>query len=148
MPRPGVKPSTAPRRNTAPLAHEWVDVVDVPYAGKVPPLPAERNWQSLTRSWWRVVSRMPHCVLWTDAEWKYALETAVVADAFYTGAMSVAGELRRRECALGLTMDARRDLRIRYVDPADAPGVSMSTPAASDPRARLRVVGGGDDDAA
>jgi hypothetical protein len=148
MPVPGTKPSDRPKRFTGAPTHEWIDVPDVPYTGPHPRL-SDRDWHPLTRSWWRVISRMPHCVLWTESDWSFALTTALVADVFYaTVSPGAAVELRQREKLLGTTLDARRDLRIRYVEPAEAPGVSMSTPAASDPRARLRVVGGGDDDAA
>jgi hypothetical protein len=141
-----VKPSDGPKRNAGALAHEWIEVPDVPFAGKAPALPRDVEWQAQTRRWWATVCAMPHCVLWTDAEWRVALETAYVADAFYAGRISAAGELRRREAALGMTLDSRRDLRIRYVAPADlAPAVPAVT--AADPRSRLRVVGG-DDDAA
>jgi hypothetical protein len=136
-----VKPSGAPRRNTTPLAHEWIEVADVPFAGKAPTLPREVDWQVQTRRWWAIVTAMPHCVLWTDSEWRVAIETAYVADAFYAGKVGAAVELRRREAALGMTLDSRRDLRIRYVAPAEmAPEVSRVAP--SDPRARLRVVEG------
>ncbi|HEX5119830.1 MAG TPA: hypothetical protein VFW65_31985 [Pseudonocardiaceae bacterium] len=74
------------------------------------------KWPAETRKWWRTVSRMPHCVLWTDADWRFAMDTAVVAAAFHAGDVRVANELRQREKLLGTTGDARRDLRIRYVD--------------------------------
>jgi len=59
---------------------------------------------------------MPHCVLWTKADWWFALATAVIAAAFHRGDLRQAKELRQRERLLGTTADARRDLRIRYVD--------------------------------
>jgi hypothetical protein len=60
---------------------------------------------------------MPHCVLWSETDWEYAVDTAQVHAQFSTGDMRVAAELRNREKLLGNTFDARRDLRIRYVDP-------------------------------
>lgn len=77
------------------------------------------RWPAETRRWWRAVSRMPHCALWTDSDWQYALDTALVAAAFHAGDARQAGELRQREKIMGVTQDARRDLRIRYVPPAD-----------------------------
>lgn len=59
---------------------------------------------------------MPHCVLWSETDWAYALDTAQVHAKFSTGDMRVAAELRNREKLLGNTFDSRRDLRIRYVD--------------------------------
>jgi hypothetical protein len=76
------------------------------------------RWPAETRRWWTSVSRMPHAALWTDSDWQYALDTALVAAAFHSGDARMAGELRQREKVMGLTQDARRDLRIRYVAPA------------------------------
>ncbi len=45
------------------------------------------------------------------------MDTAIVAAAFHSGSVAAAAELRQREKILGTTLDARRDLRIRYVDP-------------------------------
>jgi hypothetical protein len=59
---------------------------------------------------------MPHCILWDESDWQFALDTALVAAAFHEGKMTQAVELRNREKILGLTLDARRDLRIRYVE--------------------------------
>ena len=143
---PGTKPSDGPKRFTGPPTHQWVDVPDVPYAGPRPRLPL-RDWHPSTRRWWATVSKMPHCVLWAASDWEFAITTALVADAFFaTGSAGAAVELRQREKLLGTTLDARRDLRIRYVS-ATEPMSTAPAAARVDPRARLRVVGG-DDDAA
>lgn len=122
-----VKPST-----------EWNEVLNVPYGGDVPELPLQRTvltregqekvtLQSLTVQWWETVAKMPHCVLWTDSDWMFALSTATVADAAFCGVASAATELRNREKVMGTTVEFRRDLRIRYVDavvPAESAGVA------------------------
>jgi hypothetical protein len=59
---------------------------------------------------------MPHASLWTEADWQFALDTAEVAAAFHEGDTKMAVELRQREKIMGTTLDARRDLRIRYVE--------------------------------
>lgn len=111
-----VKPST-----------DWVEVEDAPYTGVVPELPEFRTvltrdgqvkveLQSMTRDWWRAVSRMPHCRLWAESDWMFALSTAQVADAAFCGVASAATELRNREKVMGTTVEYRRDLRIRYVE--------------------------------
>ena len=75
------------------------------------------GWPAATLRWWRAISRMPHCVVWTASDWQFALDTAVIAAAFHAGDYRLAAELRQREKVLGTTVDARRDLRIRYLDP-------------------------------
>lgn len=120
-------------RNRAKPAHDWTEVVDAPYVGDRPSLPTERRvilqfgdfkdieLHDLTHAWWETVSTMPHCTLWTEADWRYAISTALVADAFHYGHTPSATELARREKVLGTTVDARRDLRIRYVEAKTAP---------------------------
>lgn len=131
MPVAGRKPKPeAERRNRMPAVHDWTEVDDVPYAGKVPKLPTRyrtdqetgvpvrATWPEATKRWWATVSRMPHCTLWTDADWEFALETAEVHARFTEGANGT--ELRIRQKLLGTTLDSRRDLRIRYVKPRPA----------------------------
>jgi hypothetical protein len=113
-----LKPEGQSRTRHRPT-HEWVEVPDVPFADG-PALPRRKGgWPAGTKRWWAVVSAMPHCRLWSPADWQFALDTASIAAPFHEGDMRVATELRQREKVLGTTMDARRDLRIRYVE---APG--------------------------
>ncbi|SED51385.1 hypothetical protein SAMN04490240_4079 [Rhodococcus pyridinivorans] len=127
MPVPGRKPSAdGQKRHRGKSDVDWVEVPDVPYDGERPKLPTTRTvvtrdgqekvrLQTMTRKWWDTISRMPHCVMWTDSDWMFAITTAMVADAAYCGIASAAVELRNREKVLGTTADFRRDLRIRYV---------------------------------
>jgi hypothetical protein len=113
---------------------EWIEVEDVPFAGPVPiRLPASRPILVLgeardvpihgfTKRWWKTISHMPHCRLWTMSDWEFALATAMVADQFFYGHAQLATELARREKVLGVTFDARRDLRIRYIEPKATSG--------------------------
>lgn len=107
------------KRNRHQPVYDWVEVPDRPFKGR--PLPARQPggaaWPPWTKQWWAAISKMPHCVLWGETDWRYALDTAVVAARFHAGDMRAAAELRNREKLLGNTFDARRDLRIRYVDP-------------------------------
>ena len=62
---------------------------------------------------------MPHCIFWDDADWDFARETLKLMHDFYAGKTSLASEIRLRGVRMGTTWDARRDLRIRYVDPTE-----------------------------
>lgn len=120
MPVPGSKPSEhEPRRRNKPT-HEWTEVDGVEFTA-APPLPG--RWSANVIRWWTAISTMPHCVLWDQSDWQFAMDTAHVAKAFYKGNLKAATELRQREKVMGMTVDARRDLRIRYVTP------SVETPA-------------------
>jgi hypothetical protein len=100
------------KRNRMPPTHEWTLIPDVAFED-APPLGAVGG--KATKRWWEVISRMPHCVLWTESDWQFAIDTARVHAKFIAGKPGTATELRNREKLLGVTMDSRRDLRIRYV---------------------------------
>ncbi len=90
-----------------------------------------------TKDWWESVTRMPHCVLWSPSDWAFCADTALVHAQAVTGVISAMAELRMREKILGTTFDARRDLRIRYVDPEDEPKVLAPVDSLDDRRQRL-----------
>lgn len=118
MPVTGRKPKPAGQAvNRVKSDIEWREVPNVPFSGESPDLPDETSvgtpWSSNARRWWATVRRMPHCILWSDSDWLFALATADLVDSY----RSHAPEIRQREKILGTTDDARRDLRIRYVDP-------------------------------
>lgn len=127
MPARGVKPTDGPKHHRNPAMVEWTEVEDVPFTGVVPvEIPDERMVGSNTgpitvevtdfaRDWWATVSSMPHCILWADSDWQFALASFWVADTAFRGSIGAAGELRTREKWMGCTWEARRDLRIRYV---------------------------------
>jgi len=152
MPVTGVaqKADRSQVRHRNPTVADWIDVEMIPFEG-APPLRDRAtggisvmevgaanspDWPPATLDWWRDISRMPHCKLWTESEWRYAMDTAEIhartmeAWRGYTGA-----SLLPREKQMGVTADFRRGLRIRYVEPkarkddqpaADANVIQMS----------------------
>lgn len=73
-------------------------------------------WHDQTIAWWKVVKGLAHSTLWTVGDWAFAVSTAYIADsAFSQGGASAFIELRQREAALGMTSEARRKLRIKWV---------------------------------
>lgn len=151
MPISGAKPSGRPTVTRHAPTHDWTQVPNLPYTGPRPELPLVRQVmvkngeltvvpiEDRTRQWWLAVSTMPHCRLWIESDWSFALDTAMVHAASVYGSVTAAAELRQRERILGTTVDSRRDLRIRYVDqeeestPTDVAQVTQI----SDRRARL-----------
>lgn len=144
MPIPGPGPKNdgqKRRRNEG--THEWIEVADRPYRGKVPvTLPRTRMimlafgpksfpLETMTKNWWKSIRSMPHCALWTESDWQFALATAIVADDAFRGKSGAQAELRQREKIMGTTMDARRALRIRYVDPDAQKGPGSGTSSTS-----------------
>lgn len=147
MALPGTKPvadrSQVRRTNKPTPGTEWVEVDNVPFDG--PPLPTRdvsgvsvtdagvipgSGWPESTLTWWEAVRTMPHAARWTPAEWATAVSGAEAHARFAEAwrGCATGAELRAREKALGMTADARRDLRIRYVPPKEAPPAN-ATPA-------------------
>jgi hypothetical protein len=75
VPVAGRKPlPTGQAANRAKPAHDWVEVENIPYSGPKPSLWAKRarslpfggietiRPHLMTRKWWTVLTRMPHCV--------------------------------------------------------------------------------------
>lgn len=107
---------------------DWIDVPNRPFEGTspdLPKLPGRAKYHVLVTTWWEMVRTMPHCVRWTPTDWQYAVETALLKHFFWTDATNgevkttAATEIRRREDNMGTTEEARRKLRIRYVDVDD-----------------------------
>lgn len=121
MPVAGRKPKPAGQAvNRHQPTHDWTEVEDLPFKDG-PSLPTKRTngkqFSARVKKKWDAWRTMPHCILWTDSEWEFALDSIELAAQFNDGDPKVAVELRNRERVLGTTADFRRDLRIRYVDP-------------------------------
>lgn len=109
--------------NRHPLTQGWTEVPDIPFdletafpeAAARPRLPG--RMPAATKRWWAAISTMPHCVLWQDSDWSFAIDTGILHARFVKGETVRAGELRMRERRMGTTVEARRDLRIRYINP-------------------------------
>lgn len=126
----GRKPSERPTVTRHKPTVDWTEVPNAPYTGAKPVLPEVREIMNKagdvsvypmpeqTLAWWDSVTSMPHCALWSPSDWAFALDTALIHAQAVTGVVSAMSELRQREKIIGTTLDARRDLRIRYVEPA------------------------------
>lgn len=97
---------------------DWYNIPDRPYDGPVPNVPWTYEDPFLAQ-WWEKLTRMPHCILWNESDWQYAVDTALLKRRFYEPEKELNAalltELRRREEAMGMTLDSRQKLRIRYV---------------------------------
>ena len=71
---------------------------------------------------------MPHCRLWSEADWQFAYDSLELAASAFTDSAKVglATELRYREKVMATTWSSRQDARIRYTAPAAAERRSAS----------------------
>ncbi len=126
MARPGVPRKENKHGRTPNTGGTWFEVPDEPYSGPspdLPTLPRRRKWHPMVETWWSIVRVMPHAVMWTPSDWQFALELALLKNAYWLAfdegeaTAAQATEVRRREEQLGTTAEARRPLLIRYLDP-------------------------------
>ena len=119
--------------------------VDVESKRKAPPLPKHRQWQRLTRVWWKDVWRSPMApeFLQSDIHGLYLL--AELVDRFWTEpSIQLAVEIRLQRQCFGLTPIDRRRLqweveRVEAVTRKQKSALPLRQPA-DDPRRVLEVV--------
>lgn len=102
------EPSQRRRRNRPePLA-----VVSADGRAYGPELPDTHDWPDATLVWWRVWRSCAQASTFTDTDWSFLLDTAVLHAEFWLGNQSVAAELRLRVAKFGATPEDRARLKI------------------------------------
>lgn len=113
-----------------------------------PALPESVDWPDATRDWWEIWRTSPQAQTFTDTDWSFLLDTAILHMEFWDGDRSVAGELRLRAAKFGATPEDRARLKISVGDPkgkAASPAPRTKTKAARTRRERvLKAVGDND----
>ena len=129
-----------------PLPTVYVDVVDE--AGQV--RKKRFHWPKVTRSWWRMWAESPLSADYTDTDWSFLMDTALIHARYWLGDVRLGPELRLRVAKFGATPEDRARLRITFavaedVEAGGAPGEAAAAPGGARSRARgraLRVVDG------
>jgi len=104
-----------------------------------PELPDTHEWPAATLAWWETWRSSALAARFTDTDWSFLLDTAVLHADFWLGNRGVASELRLRVAKFGATPEDRARLRVEVGDP-DKPKQSparLQTKADKDRRARL-----------
>lgn len=134
-------PADRRRRNATPAA--------VPLAAddelRGPDLPEEVKWPTQTVKWWRTWRESPQAQTFTDTDWSFLLDTAVMHSEFWQGNLALAAELRLRVAKFGATPEDRARLRMSVGEPKKAPDRTwMKETSVSGRRDRLlKAVGDG-----
>lgn len=101
-------------------------------------LPESHVWPVQTMAWWETWRRSPMAAKFTDTDWSFLLDTAVLHAQFWLGDMSVASELRLRSAKFGATPEDRARLKIEV---GDAPVAARAKPARGRRERLLKAVG-------
>lgn len=112
---------------------------------RMPPLPADREWQPQTRDWWRDVWRSPMAVEFLQADVHGLFVLAALVDRFWTEpTAALAAEIRLQRQCFGLTPIDRRRLQweVERVEAVTRkkPAAQPAPAPADDPRKLLSVV--------
>ena len=78
------------------------------------------NWPKVTRRWWRMWGESPLSADYTDTDWSFLMDTALIHARYWQGETRLAGELRLRVAKFGATPEDRARLRIAFAVAEDA----------------------------
>lgn len=133
-------PADRRRRNIEPP----MTVVAADGERRGPELPETHEWPNATLEWWETWRVSPQASTFTDTDWSFLLDTAVLHAEFWLGDRSVAAELRLRAAKFGATPEDRARLRLAVTDPSKPAPPKLQTKADRTRKARLlRAVGDG-----
>jgi hypothetical protein len=109
-----------------------------------PDLPDGFDWPPRTVAWWRIWRESPQAQTFTDTDWSFLLDTAVMHAEFWLGNRALAAELRLRVAKFGATPEDRLRLKLSIGEPGKG-SVKLQAKAPAARRARLlKAVGDGD----
>jgi hypothetical protein len=96
------------------------DVTTVSSDGQVrgPDLPDTLEWHARTRAWWETWRRSPQSQAFTDTDWSFLIDTALMHDAMWSkGQWTLAAEVRLRVAKFGATPEDRARLKMSVGEP-------------------------------
>lgn len=104
--------------------------------GTQPELPDGMDWHPQTKQWWSMWAESPQAVNFTDSDWSFLLDTALMHNAMWLkGQWTLAAEVRLRVAKFGATPEDRARLRIVFAD-ADEKDERRSAKRGDSARAR------------
>lgn len=118
-------PGTTRRRNASPA----VKTVAADEKLRGPELPDSLEWPDATRLWWLTWRKSPQAQTFTETDWSFLMDTAILHAEFWLGDHSVGAELRLRVAKFGATPEDRARLKIAVGDPKPTPGTPTAAAA-------------------
>ncbi len=134
---PAPKPASERRRRNADPVPTVVVQADGALRG--PDLPTGYPWHSQTYRWWDTWRRSAQASTFTNTDWDFLIDTALLHTSYWNGD-NVGAELRLRVAKFGATPEDR--LRLRLQIDGEAEGAKSTKTLTDQRRSRLlRVVG-------
>lgn len=101
-------------------------------------LPTDISWHPRTVKWWDTWRRSPLAQTFTDSDWDFLLDTALLHSEMWNGETKLAAEIRLRVSAFGSTPEARLRLRLKIDD--DAAEIAQTVNMDDERRKRLKAI--------
>jgi hypothetical protein len=111
-----------------------------------PELSESFEWPPATLTWWNTWRNSAQAQTFTDTDWSFLLDTAVLHAEFWLGNRALAAELRLRAAKFGATPEDRARLRLEVGTPPapTSKPTGLQAKSATDRKQRLlRAVGDG-----
>lgn len=126
------------RRNSRP------ETVSVSTDGEVrgPELPEGPTWPVRTVAWWKTWRSSALAQTFTDTDWDFLLDTALLHAAFWSGDASVASELRLRVAKFGATPEDRARLKLTVTETGEKLTAPVKPAAPARKQRLLKVIDG------
>lgn len=124
-----------------PVAQPELPSFDIQITRKDEVITQEFEWPERTREWWRMWAESPLSADFTQTDWDFLLDTAVLHAKYWHGAMSVAGELRLRVAKFGATPEDRARLRITFAQADQADDQRPAGASSRERRGPLKAAG-------
>lgn len=140
-PGSGAKPDDDRRRRNASPAMTVVTADGKEYG---PELPDSYEWPDATLAWWKTWRTSAQAQTFTDTDWSFLIDTAVLHAEYWMGDRKLAAEVRLRVAKFGATPEDRARLKIEIGSPdtPPKPATRLQTKAIKNRRTRLlRAVG-------
>ena len=102
------------------------------------PLPKDITWHPRTKAWWQSFRTSPLAQGFTESDWDFLLDTALLHTAMWEGATNLAAEIRLRVSAFGSTPEARLRLKLKITD--DAAEIATTVSMDVERRKRLQLL--------
>lgn len=113
-------PSQRARRNKDPQPLRVIDAEPATQPELPPTMPNDIPWPEATRRWWAMWEQSPLAAEFTEADWSFLLDTALIHGRLWAGDAKAAAELRLRVDQFGMTPTSRARLRITFAQAAEA----------------------------
>ena len=102
------------------------------------PLPKETAWHPRTVAWWATWRKSSLAQTFTESDWDFLLDTALLHTEMWNGETKLAAEIRLRVSAFGSTPEARLRLKLKIDN--DAAEITQTVNMDEARRNRLKAI--------